>query len=229
MNESGASPRLARGLRFFGRMTANLSHEINNVITIIGEVSGLLDDLLLIAEKGRPLDPKKLKSLSENIKRQTQRGKALVTEMNFLGHSVDDPSRQIDLNLVAGHIENLARRIAERKGGALEVRRFDRPVFVVCNPFDLLQSVFWCIDMALEAGAVSEPVCIAAFVSGHGPCLSIRSAGFEHGDRDHATLSDIGMLLSETGGTVASAIDDGGKRVIQLQFHSVKQDEVRAS
>jgi hypothetical protein len=218
MNETGASTRLARGLHFFGRITANLSHEMNNIITIIGEVSGLLDDLLLLAEKGRPLDTEKLKSLSENIKRQTRRGKALITEMNFLGHSIDDPSRQIDLNLVAGHIGSLARRIAERKGGVLEVRRFDRPVMAVCSPFDLLQSVFWCLDMVLEAGAVSEPVCVAVSVGGHGPYLSIRSAGFEHGDRDRATLSHIGMLLTETGGTVTTAVDDGGRRVIHLQF-----------
>lgn len=228
MNETKASSRVVRGLSFFGRMTANLSHEINNVITIIGEVSGLLDDLLLLAEKGRPLDTEKLKSLSENIKRQTRRGKALITEMNFLGHSVDEPSMQVDLNLVAGHIESLARRIAERKGGVLEVRRFDRPVMAVCSPFDLLQSVFWCLDMALEAGAVSAPICIAVTAGGHGPSLSIRSAGFEHGARDQATLSHIGMLLSETDGTVTTAIDDGGQRVIQLRFPSVKQDTVRA-
>ena len=229
MNDTDTSARLARSLGFFGRITANLSHEMNNVITIIGEVSGLLDDLLLLAEKGRPLETQKLKSLSENIKRQTRRGKALITEMNFLGHSIDDPSRQIDLNLVAGHIESLARRIAERKGGVLEVRRFERPVMAVCSPFDLLQSVFWCVDMALEAGAVSEPVCIAASAGGHGPCISIRSTEFEHGDRDRETLSDIGMLLAETGGTVSTTVDDGGGRVILLQFPPVTKDAAQAS
>jgi hypothetical protein len=218
MSETNASARLARSLHFFGRITANLSHEMNNIITIIGEVSGLLDDLLLLAAKGRPLDGEKLTALSENIKRQTRRGKELITEMNFLGHSVDEPSRRIDLNDVAGHIASLARRIVERKGGALELRRFERPVMAVCNPFDLLQSIFWCLDMALEAGAVSEPVCIAASVSGQGPCVSIRSTGFEHGDRDTETLSHIGMLMAETGGTVTTAVDDDGRHVIQLQF-----------
>jgi hypothetical protein len=218
MNETDSAARLARSLHFFGRITANLSHEMNNVITIIGEVSGLLDDLLLLAGKGRPLDTEKLKALSENIKRQTRRGKELITEMNFLGHSIDESSRQIDLNDVAGHIGNLARRIAERKGGVLELRRFDRPVMAVCNTFDLLQSIFWCLDMALEAGAVSEPVCIAASVGGQGPCMSIRSTKFEHGDRDRETLSHIGMLIAETGGTVTTAVDDDGRHVIRLQF-----------
>jgi C4-dicarboxylate-specific signal transduction histidine kinase len=228
MNEAGISTRLARSLHFFGRITANLSHEMNNVVTIIGEVSGLLDDLLLLAEKGRPLDTEKLKSLSENIKRQTRRGKEIITEMNFLGHSIDDASRQIDLNLVADHIGSLARRIAERKGGVLEVKRFDQPVMAVCNPFDLLQSIFWCLDMALAAGAVSEPVCIAASMGAHGPCVSVCSSGFEHSDPDRATLSDIGMLLIEAGGTVTTAIDDHGRRVIQLQFPPVALDAAAA-
>jgi len=228
MSATDTSARLARSLHFFGRITANLSHEMNNVVTIIGEVSGLLDDLLLLAEKGRPLDGEKLKSLSENIKRQTRRGKELITEMNFLGHSVDEPSRQIDLNDVSGRIANLARRIAERKGGVLELRRFERPVMAVCNPFDLLQSIFWCLDMALEAGAVSEPVCIAASLGGQGPCVSIRSTGFEHGAQDRETLSHIGMLLAESGGTVTTALDEGGGRVVELRFPVVKKDAVPA-
>ena len=228
MNETDTSARLARSLHFFGRITANLSHEMNNVVTIIGEVSGLLDDLLLLADKGRPLDTEKLKSLSENIKRQTRRGKVLITEMNFLGHSIDEPLRQVDLNLVAGHIASLVRRIVERKGGALDLRRFDGPVIAVCNPFDLLQSMIWCLDMALEAGAVSEPICIATLVGGPGPCVSIRSTGFEHGDMDRATLSHVGMLLTEAGGTVSSMVDEGGRRVIQLQFPPVAQDAAPA-
>ena len=42
-------------LQFFGRIMANVSHEFNNVITIIGELSGLLRDLAGLAERGRPL------------------------------------------------------------------------------------------------------------------------------------------------------------------------------
>jgi hypothetical protein len=224
MNETGSSARLARSLDFFGRVTANLSHEMSNVINIVNEVSGLLDDLLLLAEKGRPLNTEKLKSLSENIGRQTRRGKALITELNFLGHSIDDPARQMDLNLVVGHFGSLARRIVERKGGALELACFDRPVIAVCNAFDLLQSIFWCVDMALEAGAVSDTVCISASADGHGPRVSIRSAWFEHGEPEREALSHIGMLLAESGATVTTAMDDGGRRMIRLQFPPATQN-----
>jgi hypothetical protein len=38
-------------------MTASISHEIKNVMAIINESAGLLEDYSLMAEKGMPIDP----------------------------------------------------------------------------------------------------------------------------------------------------------------------------
>ena len=35
---------MGTGLQFFGKMTASISHEIKNVMAIINESAGLLDD-----------------------------------------------------------------------------------------------------------------------------------------------------------------------------------------
>ncbi len=40
------------GLRFFGMINASISHEIKNVLAIISESAGLMEDLLLLAQKG---------------------------------------------------------------------------------------------------------------------------------------------------------------------------------
>ena len=40
------------GLQFFGKMTASISHEIKNVLAIINENAGLLEDLALMADRG---------------------------------------------------------------------------------------------------------------------------------------------------------------------------------
>jgi hypothetical protein len=42
-------------------MTASISHEIKNVMAIINESAGLLEDYSLMAEKGMPIDPERLK------------------------------------------------------------------------------------------------------------------------------------------------------------------------
>ena len=38
------------GLQFFGKMTASISHEIKNVLAIINENAGLLEDLALLSD-----------------------------------------------------------------------------------------------------------------------------------------------------------------------------------
>ena len=55
------------GFRFFGKMSASISHEIKNALAIINENAGLLEDLTLLAEQGRPTDPERLKKLAGSI------------------------------------------------------------------------------------------------------------------------------------------------------------------
>ena len=52
MNENRNEILKEKGLAFFGEITASVSHEINNAISIINEYSGLLEDLTYTAERG---------------------------------------------------------------------------------------------------------------------------------------------------------------------------------
>ena len=52
-----------QNLAFFGMISAGMSHEMRNVLSIIGEYAGLLDDFLVAAERGAPLDSDKLRRL----------------------------------------------------------------------------------------------------------------------------------------------------------------------
>jgi len=54
-------------LKFFGKMTASISHELKNVLAIINENAGLLEDLCAMAEKGRPVDPVRIKPCPEKL------------------------------------------------------------------------------------------------------------------------------------------------------------------
>ena len=66
MNEDLHSRLRQEDLAFFGMMGAEVSHEMRNVLSIISEYAGLLDDLLRLAEKGKALDHVRLKKLSAN-------------------------------------------------------------------------------------------------------------------------------------------------------------------
>ncbi|MGD9329703.1 MAG: hypothetical protein PVJ53_00245 [Desulfobacterales bacterium] len=84
-------------LAFFGRVNASISHELKNILAIISETAGLLGDLSEMASKGTPVDPEMLKSSTDSIMEEIQRGFTTIRQMNRFSHSVDTPIVSIDL------------------------------------------------------------------------------------------------------------------------------------
>ncbi len=104
------------GLQFFGKMSASNFHEINNVLAIINENAGLLEDLSLMVEDGMPIEPKRLQSVSEKIVKQVRRANKIVKNINRFSHSVDKPVKRIDLGETLAFMAELSERLAERRG-----------------------------------------------------------------------------------------------------------------
>jgi signal transduction histidine kinase len=139
------------GIRFFGRVTASISHEINNVLAVIYENAGLVEDLLSAAERGRPLDPSRIKDLAGRLKAQVRRGKGIVENMNRFAHSVDEPLNSLDLRELLTLTVSLARRVVSMREFEVEVEKVENPVQVRTDPF-LLQNLVWlCLDYLMEA------------------------------------------------------------------------------
>ena len=84
-------------LAFFGKINASISHELKNVLAIIGEASGLLGDLIDLAENGKAPDMTLFKSCSQDIEEEIQRGFATSRAMNTFSHSVDQPIAEVPL------------------------------------------------------------------------------------------------------------------------------------
>ena len=61
------------GLQFFGRISASISHEIKNVLAIVNENAGLLEDYSIMAEGGMPLDPARLKKMASTVMKAPER------------------------------------------------------------------------------------------------------------------------------------------------------------
>ncbi len=78
------------GLQFFGKMTGSISHENKNVLAIINENAGLLEDLALMLDRGAAIKPQRLKNMSRAVMKQVNRADAIVKNMNRLTHSVDE-------------------------------------------------------------------------------------------------------------------------------------------
>jgi len=145
-----------RDLAFFGAMTASLSHQLNNVFTIINEVNGLLEDLLLASERGGEMPPEKIKAIAGKMGKQVRRGVDYVKRLNRLAHMVDEPEVSLELGEWLGLADGLCRRFAILKRATLEIRAPAEPVTVSTNPFLLLQAVFLCLDIVLQEAGENE-------------------------------------------------------------------------
>jgi len=132
------------GLHFFGSMTASISHELKNALAIINENGGLLGDLAMLMEKGRPLEPERLKTLSGNIRRQVQRADDIIRRLNRFAHSAQEPASTSDVREIFEFTIALAARLATMKGVTMTIAP-GLPVQLETRLFQLENLLWLCL------------------------------------------------------------------------------------
>lgn len=139
------------GLRFFGKVSASIAHEIKNVLAIINENAGLLEDLTYAARNGAAIDPERLNRACQQFSKQINRADHIVKNMSRFAHSVDQFEAQVNLHELAVLVGNLAGRLAAMKKLTIVVEPPDNPVMIKTNPF-LLENLLWlCLEFTLGA------------------------------------------------------------------------------
>ena len=147
-----------QGLQFFGKMSATISHEINNVLAIINENAGLLQDFTLMADKGIPLDPKRLNSLAGKVIQQIRRAEGIVKNLNRFAHSVDESVKSINLSDIVEFVAVLSGRLASMRGVTVEPKPAAVPVTITTNPFLLENLIYLCLDFAMNASGPGNTI-----------------------------------------------------------------------
>jgi C4-dicarboxylate-specific signal transduction histidine kinase len=173
-------------LAFFGAVTASISHELNNVISILDQSAGLVGDLVAGSRAGRPLSPEKLQQIAESMQRQTQRGLEIMRRMNKFAHSSDRGPGGCDVNETVANFGSLCQRWADMKRVSLTVTQSPRQRAATIDPF-LLQC--WLYVMVRHFLVTAKP----------GEALSITVA-----DEDTQSIVTIagpgGVAFEESGG-----------------------------
>jgi signal transduction histidine kinase len=136
---------------FFGRITAGITHEIKNVLAIIQESSGLMEDILDVTENDAfPHKDKFIKSL-DRIRGQIERGIDITTRLNWFAHSPDHSPASLDLNEITQRMVLLASRFARLKNVVLESSPSDPPLVIKSDPVSLGMALFESIEILLKA------------------------------------------------------------------------------
>ena len=141
----------AAGLQFFGQISASISHELKNVLGIINENAGLLEDLTFMADRGVPLDPVRLKAMAESVKKQVGRANAIIGNMNRFAHSADRSIATVDLAQTIDLALAVTARFAVMRGVALDLQLPENPVALQTAPFFLINLIWQCLEFSMSA------------------------------------------------------------------------------
>jgi len=150
------------GLRFFGEMSASVFHEIKNVLAIIKENAGLLQDMLVMNARGLPLNPERLTRMAQSIDRQVARGDGIVKNLNRFAHSADHASETVDVHETIGFVIDLAARLIVMKGRPPRLEAATVALTTVTNRFFLKRLIWACLCRSIEACAPEETISVVA-------------------------------------------------------------------
>ena len=147
-------------LAFFGKVNASISHELKNILAIISEAAGLLQDLTEMATKGQKIELEMLKTCSQDIIEEIQRGFVTVKQMNRFSHSVDEPVKKVNLvdviDLMVGLVKFLSFAGKVRFDPVPEAA----PVVSTC-PFRLQNLLYQALLFAFESAGPEGRIRVA--------------------------------------------------------------------
>jgi signal transduction histidine kinase len=145
-------------LRFFGRITAAATHDLKNVLAIVNENAGLLEDLCALAERGQ-LTPDRLTHASGRIREQVKRGDGIMRRLNDFAHSTDHDASQVDLGEAALLASGLCNRVAKLHETSIKVEA-ETSTSVTASRFEVIRLVCGLIEAAVKATGTSGGVSV---------------------------------------------------------------------
>ena len=146
------------GLQFFSRISASISHELKNVLAIVNENAGLLDDFTLMADRGNPIDPARLKIMAAAVKRQVGRADEIIKNMNRFAHSIDQTTSTVDLEQMFELFIALTARFAAMQGVRVDLKLPASPLKIPTAPYYLMNLLWLCLDFSMSASGDEKRV-----------------------------------------------------------------------
>ncbi len=140
-----------REVVFFGRITASVSHELKNVLAIIKESAGLIQDILMLSGESALPHQDKLNDALCTINEQIERGGELTSRLNRFAHDPDEPITSVDLNELAAQLVALCARFARLKKIELDFASSDAPLIIRTSPIGFQITLFAGIECCFDA------------------------------------------------------------------------------
>ncbi len=180
--------------QLFGKLTASATHEFQNVLAIIRESAGLMEDVLMFTSMDNAdILGERLGTPFSTIKKQVARGVELVSCLNGFAHTTDQPLQRVDVMVLAQRVVMLSRRLAANTGMALEIEDRATPLYLTTDAMQLQLCFYYAMESlfsVLPAGST-----ITLTLQGESSLSSVR---FSAAHPDQPLPADVVRRISET-------------------------------
>ncbi len=130
-----------REIAFIGKITAGVTHEMNNVLAGIKEISGLMEDILSFNSSDCSSVSEKFLQVIPRIQEQVSRGTKLSTQLNKFSHLTYNSKAKVEINEFIDHFVFLSQRFAGMKNVLLRYESTNQKIIFVTNPVQLQMSL----------------------------------------------------------------------------------------
>jgi len=189
-----------REVAFFGRITAAFTHEMKNVLAIIKESAGLMEDLLALSQNAAfPHQERFVRSLA-TIEAQAKRGIELSNRLNRFAHSPDEALATVDLNELLEQVVFLSERFARLKRVTLSLNPSANPLPVITSPVGLQMTVFSFLECCWAGMAEGGNISLSVAHNGNDAVISFACQGgadFEEDLARRVVDSEAGLALKQ--------------------------------
>ena len=109
---------------FFGEVTASVAHDLQNVLAIVQETSGLMQDILFMNKDSLPPEvSEKFTNSISAMKKHLSRGIGITSGLNRFAHTADSPEASIDICDTIEKLFLITKRILNHKNIIIEINK----------------------------------------------------------------------------------------------------------
>lgn len=153
---------------FMGRITASTTHEFRNVLAIVKESAGLIDDLVARCDGVGSEEAERLKRATARIDAQVNRGAELLSHLNRFSHCLDRTSNGFDLDQEIEQVVFLSQRLARQGRHRLEVDPGSDNAPVTLDSLHFQMALFTGVEICLEQVPEGGRILVRSLRNGDG-------------------------------------------------------------
>ncbi len=135
---------------FFGKVTASTTHELQNVLAIIKENAGLMEDFIQMGPENLPDLLERITRCLGKIKEQSYRGVDLTSGLNGFAHTTDRLLASVNIYEITKRLIFLTKRVFLQKGRQIVLIDCKNAPCFETDPV-LFQKILWnCLECLVE-------------------------------------------------------------------------------